>query len=384
MSPGIRRLAGAVTVWCLACAWTGAVAGQAPAPGQRPTMAEDVFKDIEVLKGSTAKQVMDTMGLFSASLNANCTACHVEESGGDWSRYADDHPNKEKARRMVEMVTAINRAYFWGRPVVTCYSCHRFSSRPKVIPTIAELYGSPADEDPDELSSQAPGGAAVDRVFDRYLTALGGAQRLAAISSFTAHGGYKAFDDAQNYPVDVYARAPGQRATVMHGPRGDRAQVFDGRAGWDAVPSTDRPFDLVLTLEAEDLEAARVEALLSFPAQITTALTRWRLGPVVVAEGKDVQVVQGSTGSGAPVKLYFDVESGLLVRILRYTTLPLGRIPVEVDYGDYRDVSGVKMPFYWRARWTDGELEFTIREYRLNATVDAARFARPTPPAAAR
>jgi hypothetical protein len=102
-------------------------------------MAEDVFKDVEVLKGTTAKQFMDTMGLFSASLNANCTACHVEEAGGDWARYADDHPNKEKARRMVDMVAGINRTYFWGRPVVTCYSCHRFGSRPKVIPSCIAL-----------------------------------------------------------------------------------------------------------------------------------------------------------------------------------------------------------------------------------------------------
>jgi hypothetical protein len=345
-------------------------------------MAEDVFKDVEVLKGTTAKQFMDTMGLFAASLNANCTACHVEESGGDWSRYADDHPNKTTARQMVEMVTAINRTYFWGRPVLTCYSCHRFGARPKVIPTIAELYSVPLDEDPDVLLAPAPGAPPADRILDRYIQALGGVERLAGITSLVGRGEYKAFDDPQTYPFDVYARAPNQRAVIMHTPRGDRAMVYDGRAGWDAVPDTDRPFDLVLALEGDDLHAARVDAEISFPGRIKQVLTGWRTGPLIALGDRDVRVVQGLNAGGAPVKLYFDEASGLLVRVLRYTTLPLGRIPIEVDYADYRDVSGVKFPFHWRVRWTDGELNFDLQELRPNVAVETTRFARPAVPVA--
>jgi hypothetical protein len=375
-----RALVGAAAAWVLVCLWGVSLVGQSPFPAARPTMAEDVFKDVEVLKGTTAKQFMDTMGLFAASLNANCTACHVEEAGGDWGRYADDHPNKEKARRMVDMVAGINRTYFWGRPVVTCYSCHRFGSRPKVIPSIDELYSTPVDEDPDEVPSQAPSGVAVDRVLDRYIQAVGGAERLAALTSWVGRGEYKSFDDAQNYPLDVYATAPGLRATIMHSPRGDRAMVYDGRVGWDAVPSTDRPFDLVLPLEGEDLHAAKLEAELSFPGRIKQALGRWRLGPLLTIDDRDVQVVQGVTAAGEPVKLYFDEESGLLTRTLRYTTLPLGRIPVRIDYSDYREVSGIKLPFQWRVRWTDGELEFDLNEIRLNVAVDAGRFGKPAVP----
>ena len=382
MTSKARRFAGAAAGWLCVCLWSGSVGGQAQAPAARPTMAEDVFKDIEVLKGTTAKQLMDTMGLFSASLNANCTACHVEESGGDWARYADDHPNKEKARRMVEMVASINRTYFWGRPVVTCYSCHRFGSRPKVIPTIEELYSSPADEDPDEVPSTAPRGVAVDRILDRYIQAVGGAERLAGITSWMGRGEFQSFDDAQSYPLDVYAKAPGQRAAIMHSPRGDKAIVFDGRNGWDAVPDTDRPFDFVLTLEGEDLHAAKLEANLAFPGRMKDALTRWRLGPLLTIDDTDVQVVQGTTAGGEPVKLYFDEASGLLTRTVRYTTLPLGRIPIQVDYSDYREVSGIKMPFHWRTRWTDGELTFDLKEVQTNVTIDAARFARPAVPVA--
>lgn len=366
----------------LACLLSVSPAGGQADQAARPRMAEDVFKDIQVLKGTTAKQFMDTMGLFAASLNANCTTCHIEESGGDWSRYADDHPNKTTARQMVQMVTDINRTYFWGRPVLTCYSCHRFGSRPKVIPTIAELYSAPQDEDPDEIFAQTPGTPPADRILDRYIQALGGAERLAGITSFTGRGEYKTFDDPQMYPLDVYARAPNQRAVIMRSPRGDRAMVHDGRAGWDAVPDTDRPFDLVLALEGDDLYTARLEAELSFPGRIKQALTGWRVGPVIAVDDRDVRVVQGTNAGGAPVKLYFDEESGLLVRILRYTNLPLGRIPTQIDYADYREVSGVKFPFRWRIRWTDGEVAFNLSEMRPNVPVDTARFAKPAVPVA--
>jgi hypothetical protein len=339
-----------------------------------------VFKDVQVLKGTTAKQFMDTMGLFAASLNANCTFCHVEESGGDWARYADDTPNKTTARLMVQMVTAINGTYFAGRRVLTCYSCHRFGNRPKVIPNITELYSIPPDEDSDEILQQAAGAPSADRILDRYIEALGGPQRLAAITSFTGRGEYKAFDDVRRYPVDLYARAPNLRATIMHSPRGDRAMVYNGRSAWDAAPNTDRPFDLVLALEGDDFYSARLEGELSFPARIKSTLTDWRVGPSITIDDRDVDVVQGTNAGGAPVKLYFDKDSGLLVRMLRYTNLPLGRVPTQLDYSDYREVAGVKFPFQWRMRWSDGELAFQLSELRTNVPINATQFDKPAAP----
>ena len=83
-------------------------------------MAENVFKNVQVLKGIPVDQFMGTMGFFSASLGLNCTDCHVENSGGDWARYADDTPRKQMTRRMMLMVNGINQMYFARRQVVTC------------------------------------------------------------------------------------------------------------------------------------------------------------------------------------------------------------------------------------------------------------------------
>jgi hypothetical protein len=155
--------------------------------------------------------------------------------------------------------------------------------------------------------------------------------------------------------------------------------TYDGRVAWEAVPDTDRPFP-ILALVGDDLEAAKLEAELSFPGGIEQSLDRWRVGTPVTIDDRDVDMVQGINRRGLPMKLYFDRKSGFLVRVMRYTDLTLGRIPTRIDYRDYREVSGVKMPFHWRVQWTDGEVNFDVTDIRVNVPVDAAKFARPSQP----
>ena len=92
------------------------------------------------------------------------------------------------------MMQQINNTNFGGRQVVTCYSCHRGMQRPKVTPSLVALYAAPSDE-PDDVIDQAPDAPEADQIFDTYLTAIGGATRVAALMSYTGRGTYKAFDD---------------------------------------------------------------------------------------------------------------------------------------------------------------------------------------------
>ncbi|HSR06486.1 MAG TPA: photosynthetic reaction center cytochrome c subunit family protein, partial [Bryobacteraceae bacterium] len=80
-----------------------------PAPAQKTLLAEDVFKNVQVLKGIPVNQFMETMGFFSAALGYNCTNCHGNEVIGNWDRYADDIPVKQTARRMIQVVNTINK-----------------------------------------------------------------------------------------------------------------------------------------------------------------------------------------------------------------------------------------------------------------------------------
>src|SRR6202140_3655317 len=201
MRPGLSRtlrvsMAMTMTVWLLGAALAGGQTAPAQsAPPQRPPMAEEVFKNLQVLKGIPVNEFMETMGFFSASLAADCTFCHVAESGGSWERYADDNAHKRTARRMVLMVSAINRDSFGGRQVVTCYTCHRGGDRPKGTPSLSALYGAPPPEEPADVITAAPGQASADQVLDKYTQALGGAGRLADLTSFVAKGTYQGYDD---------------------------------------------------------------------------------------------------------------------------------------------------------------------------------------------
>ena len=127
---------------------------------------------------------------------------------------------------------------------------------------------------------------------------------------------------------------------------------------------------------AGELAGARVEAQLVFPGRIKQVLTNLRVGQPVTANEKDVQVVQGDGPDGMVVSLYFDEKTNLLVRMVRYGRSPIGRISVQVDYDDYRDVSGVKIPFKYTYSWLDGRDFVQLNNVRINAPIDAAKFER--------
>ena len=374
MNRRTETFAAATAAIVLSLIWGATVRGQAP-PAPRAPMAEEVFKNIQVLKGIPVDQFMGTMGIFASSLGKNCSECHGEESGGNWALYAQDTPLKQTARRMVLMMRQINDANFGGRQVVTCYSCHRGLARPKVTPSLVALYAAPPDE-PDDVVNQATAAPKADEIFDKYLTAIGGAARIAALTSYTAKGTYMAFDDAEPHPLEVAVRAPNQRLWLWHSGFGDHALVYNGRDGWVTASQEERPFPVEL-LSGQELDGTRLEVELTFPTRIKQALTQVRVGLPVSIDDRDVQVVQGRTAAGTLVSLFFDMETGLLTRLMRYTDSPVGRIVTQYDYEDYRPVAGVRIPFKWTRTWLDGRSLFQLTEVQPNVSVPPDRFAGP-------
>jgi len=354
---------------------SSAIASGQPRPEQRTQMVDQVFKNVRVLKGIPVNEFMATMGFFSASLGANCTFCHVQESGGNWDRYADDNGNKQTARRMIGMVAGINKTYFGGKRMLTCYSCHRGGERPRVTPNLTELYGPPSTEEPDTLTAQVPNGATADQVLDKYIAAIGGAQRLAGLTSFTAQGTFQGYADAKN-PLELFAKAPNQRTAIVHVGAETSTTTFDGRTAWIAAPLTDKPVPM-MELTGGELDAARLDAVLSFPGQIKQALMWWRVGFPALIEDRDVQLVQGSSDGRYPVNLYFDDKTNLIVRMVRYADSPVGLTPTQIDYSDYREVAGVKMPFKWTTTWLDGRSITQLMQVQPNVAIDTSKFARP-------
>jgi photosynthetic reaction center cytochrome c subunit len=376
----IHQLLATMTVCLLGIAAARAQTGPA-ATNQKEPMSEDVFKNVQVLRGIPLTQFMETMGFFAASLSLNCTDCHIGESASNWARYADDTPIKQTARRMVVMMNQINKADFGGARMVTCYTCHRGVQRPEITPSLTAQYSEPPPDDPDkiEVVQGAPArGASADQILDKYIQALGGAQQLAKVTSIVAKGTYTGFDtDFGKVPIDIFAKAPNQRAAIVHSPTGDNTTVYDGRDAW--VAAVDKPVPLY-ALIAEDLDGAGVDALLWFPAQIKQSLTKWRTGfPDVTIGDRPAVVVEGTTAGGTPVKLYFDKQTGLLVHQARFTNTVIGLTPTHIEYSDYRVVSGVKIPFKWTVTWVDGQSTTELTQAQANVAIDAAKFAKPSP-----
>jgi outer membrane lipoprotein-sorting protein len=206
--------------------------------------------------------------------------------------------------------------------------------------------------------------------------ALGGPDRLAKLSSFTAKGASSGYGpESEKRPLEIFAKAPRQRTTIIHTANGDSTTVYDGRAGWIAAPLRPVP---VVSLTGGELDGAKLDAELTFPTHIQDSLGQWRVGRPATIDRRKVQVVQGTSSSGeAMATLYFDIESGLLVRLVRVSNSPVGRIPTQYDYSDYREVAGVKIPFRWTLTWLDGRENVELTEVQPNVAIEAAKFSRP-------
>ena len=354
------------------------VAAPAQDTARNQMLSEEYFENVTVLTGISVDEFMGTMGVFSAALGLSCENCHTASSD-DWALYAQETPFKATARRMVRMMASINEQNFGGRQVVTCFTCHRGSTgRPLVVPSLNLLYGAPAPDELDVLVPPAlPGGPTVEEILDRYLEAVGGAQAAAALTGYVARGTYSGYGpEGAPRAVEIYARAPNQKMTVVRDPgAGDNTTTFSGTAAWHSAPF--RPYE-VLELHETELESARAEAELTFPANIKQVLTGMRASDDFI-DGRILKVVQGFKG-GTIVTMYFDEETGFLTRLVRSTPSPVGRLPVRTDYSDYRDVAGLMMPFRWTTTWLDGRSNFELTEVQPNVPIAPAVFARPAPP----
>ena len=369
MTLGSRgRFAGAAAM-TVACLVGAAVHAQ-----EKPPMAGDVFKNVMLLRGIPVDTFFEAMGMFANAMGNDCTFCHASEAVFDKSKFALSTPRILKARQMIVMMNAINKQYFGGQTRVTCFTCHGGTDRPRAEPDIALQYAEPRF-DPNARELAVGPEVPADQVFNKYIEALGGADRLAKLTSYVGKGSYSGFDTSfDKIPVEIYAAAPNQMTMVTHLSTGINTRVFNGREGWMAGPDTPLP---LVTLTAGNLERARLEALVSFPTAIGQAFSEWRVG-VALIDDQGVQVVQGLR-SGQPVANFYFNDAGLLVRLVTWTQTPVGFVPTQIDYDDYRDVAGVKVPFKRTVSQTYMRMSIELSEVQPNVAIDRSRFARPAP-----
>jgi hypothetical protein len=358
----------------------GSVAGSgatpsATAPATDPP-AEQVYKNIQVLKGTPAGQLIPAMQFITASLGVHCEHCHVE---GAFDK--DDKKPKQQARQMIKMMEALNQENFSGRREVTCYSCHRGALRPVETPRVqgeAESASNPvaAEAPPSRLGDEI---GSADETLNHYLQAIGGAAALQSIRSQTEKGTLDAGSGAQ-FPVEVALQSPDKRSMVIHFSGGNSLEVLNGDFGWSLVPGRS-----LHEMNHAEVEAAHLQADPGLWARIKRSYSEFKKVREIPIAGRPAVEIRASAANLPPLQLCFDRDSGLLLRIVRFVDSPLGRNPTQIDYSDYRNVAGTMQPFRWTVSQPQARYTVQLSAIEVNQPLEDSLFSKPesSPPAQA-
>lgn len=325
--------------------------------------AEQVYKNITELKGTPADQLLPTMQFISVSLGVNCETCHVR---GKFE--ADDKRTKKTAREMIAMTMAINKNSFRGQTQVTCYSCHRGSERPVAIPPVLETDAPAKPEMRPPATAGAP--ATADQIIEKYVTALGGADAMKKVTSRVGKG--VIIVAGKETPVEVFTKAPNKRVTITHTGTSDSFTAFDGTAGW--MGNTGRP---AREMSPSESMASGLDSEFYLGLRLKEIFPQLRAGRPDKIGDVAVISLNGSRPGQPPVRFFFDANTGLLVRTVRYADNPVGRMPTQIDYSDYRDIDGVKTPFRWTLSRPNGRFTIQLSDVKANVPIDDSKFAKP-------
>ncbi|MGA7378568.1 MAG: c-type cytochrome [Candidatus Sulfotelmatobacter sp.] len=336
-----------------------------------PKTAGQQFKNIKVLKDIPADQLIPAMQFIAASLGVECEFCHVQDAFDK-----DDKKTKVTARKMMEMMFTINEENFDGQREVTCYSCHRGSPKPVAMPPVMTAEAKPAagaEVIHEGGNAKESNGPSADELFEKYLKAVGGAAAVDKVTSRVMKGTIT-FGDS-NVPIEIYSKAPDERASVTHMPHGESMTAFNGHEGWLGMPG--HP---VREMHGPDIDGASMDADLHFPAHLTEMFSKVEMRGTEKVGDHEAYLVVGERAGKTPLQLYFDKESGLLVRLVRFGETPLGRLPTQIDYVDYKETGGVKIPLRWTLARPGGRFTIQVSEVKQNVPVDDAKFAKPPSP----
>jgi hypothetical protein len=175
----------------------------------------------------------------------------------------------------------------------------------------------------------------------------------------------------------MYGESPNKKATLItfkdFPDRDPSFWAVNGTTGWIQTPrALLQDYELV----GGELDGQRFEAQLGFPGTIKTALNNWRIGFRRVIDDKAYLTVQGMGPRGFMATLYFDPDTYLIKRMVRYVPSPAGKVLTQIDFGDYRDVNGIKFPFEYNFFWLDGRFTAKIKDIKINQAIPAERFGR--------
>jgi photosynthetic reaction center cytochrome c subunit len=335
--------------------------------GKVEELAEKVFKNIQVFKGIPASDLVAAMNVMAGSLGVSCAHCHVTSDKGRWPMEKDDKTAKQTARKMILMARQINENNFDGTNVVTCATCHQGHVKPVSI-------GPLADARPPTPPLETKGPAEdVDHILQAYLDALGGRAAMAAVKTRVSKGTIES--EGKSYPVETFQSAPNRLLVTVQGSHGPQKDGFDGTVAWRS--GFQGVFELKPGPEAEALKrSADWLGDLRIREQFADIAFKGR----EIIAGSETEVLNARTQGKIRELLFFDAKTHLLVRRLVLTATPVGELPEQTDYADYRPVGGVQVPYRIQDTGMDGVQVEKRVDVKQNVTLDDGIFHKPEAP----
>jgi photosynthetic reaction center cytochrome c subunit len=396
---------------------------QAPAAGGAPALpataanmkgktAGEFYQNVQVLKDIPAPDLHNAMEYITGALGVACAYCHVP------GRFeSEDKREKHVARNMMRMTMALNATVFDGKREVTCYTCHRGApiaastpvfpgEKSPTEPTAAEILPplavrnitnldpgmsprkapatvSPAPPAaPKPAAASAPLPAAAD-VFSKYTQALGGMAAIGKVTSLVEKGTVEMLVPPPpgtpggaaaigTVPAEIDRKLPGKVVVSVQFPgRQPNVEGFDGTISY---------------IGAREEAGAELDVRKEF-AEFPPALnflkehSKVQVDTMEKIGGRDTYRVVGTRLDGSALdRLYFDAQTGLLLK--SYTTVQtvLGSSPEELDYDNYREVSQIKVPFTMLLVTLQGNRTYTWTQVDANVPLEDSRFTKPAGP----
>jgi hypothetical protein len=315
------------------------------------------------------------MVFFEAALGVGCPYCHDNDAA---KRELDSKPQKAIARQMIDMVNNINKTTFNGARRVTCFTCHMGRALPVGVPNVTggEL---PTALGEDYIASlpaapPVPAGITAAQVMDKYFAAVGGAAAVQKTPSLVAAGTVTQKRPGRPFPAQQIeiASKPGVELITTRVGQNDNLLAYSRTTSWAKAGNT-APREL---RKAEE-DATKLEDAFNLPAQLKQLLLEPKMERPEVINGREMYVISGRTQNVPKVTAYFEKDGGMLRRLVYNLESSVGPYPTQIDYYDFRDVGGRKVPYSWVISQTRNR-EFTWAMQNVQATaVDDSKFARP-------